>query len=500
MIKWPRKGLVVPLLMGLMAFLILGMAGIGWADTAEPKNESGLEETFDGFGDGIEDGFDDEFEGGDPFESIDTSDVSEELVEVEDNPLRIGGFVRFETEYAYNKSSQNVSKVKPLIFIETDYEFNKSVKLKISGQVYYDLSYNIEGRDEYKETNLDDEKQNIELKDLYFDSKLGEVYSIRIGRQIIAWGDSDYAKITDVVNPRDMTQIGLIDLEDARLQVTSIRLSADFESWSINAVTIHEHPGAKLSGQGSDFDYFTLFRSPGISIKEKDTSDFGFSETSWALKVSHRFNGGDISFIVANTFDDQPYLRYDGLESSIMQFTPEYDKFYTYGISSSIAKGSNLFKIEGAYLQDKQLMRNDFLTQISSGLPVAQVQTHVEKNQISALLGIENTQFSSLRLNLETQLIHTLNHNSYISGDENEVRVYFQATKQFMNDALEFDLFWVFMNPGQGNILRLSSTYDIIDGFSIQGGIIFYEANDSSSNLYSYREMDRLYLRLKYSF
>ncbi len=496
MVKFSRKGIVAPLLLLWVVLLMLSLAGIGWADTAEPKNESGLEEALDGFEDG--------FEGGDPFDSpfdlIDTSDVSEEFVKVEDNPLRIGGFVRLETEYAYNKSSQNVSKVKPLIFIETDYEVNKTTKLKISGQAYYDISYDIEGKDEFKGSNLDDEKQNIELKDLYFDSKLGEVYSIRIGRQIIAWGDSDYAKITDVVNPRDMTQIGLIDLEDARLQVTSVRFSANFESWSINAVTIHEHPGAKLSGQGSDFDYFTLFRSPGISIKEKDTPDFGFSETSWALKVSNSFNGGDISFIVASTFDDQPYLRYDGFENSIMQFTPKYDKFYTYGISSSMAKGSNLFKIETAFLQDKKLIRNDFLTQISSGLPASQVQTHVEKNQISTLLGIENTQFSTLRLNLETQWIHTLNHNSNISSEENEYRVYFQATKQLMNDALELDLFWVFMNPGQGNILRLSSTYDIFDGFSIQGGLIFYEANDSSSSLYSYREMDRLFLRFKYSF
>ncbi|MCK5312335.1 MAG: hypothetical protein KAJ62_09500 [Desulfobacteraceae bacterium] len=98
------------------------------------------------------------------------------------------------------------------------------------------------------------------------------------------------------------------------------------------------------------------------------------------------------------------------------------------------------------------------------------------------------------------QVTHILDWENYLNNKENEYRTYLQATYSMMNEALELELLWVNINPGHGNILRLSSKYDLLDGLSIEGGIIFYQSQNTSSAIYSYNEQDRLFLRIKYSF
>jgi len=464
--------------------------GTSIAETKTTKTDIIAEEILEGF----EEGFEDD----DPFSTIDVDLSGQKSVLSDDTPFRIGGFVKLEAEYGFNKKDENLSKLQPVLFIESQYKLNENYRVKLSGQAFYDAAYDIEAKD--RQSNLDDESCDVELKDFYLEGKLGTVFSIRLGRQVIAWGDSDYAKITDVVNPRDLTQPGLIDLEDARIPVTSFRVSGIFDTWVFDAVTIHEHPGSKISGKGSDFDYFIRLRNSGVSINEKQTPDFGLEETGVALKVTHAFNGGDVSFVAANVYDDQPYLSYKGLNNGIMQFSPEYDRVSTYGISSSLAKGSGLFKLETAFRQDKIIMTNDFSTQISSGLSPSSVRTTSTENQVLALAGAEYTGFTDLRLSFEAQVTHTIDHKSNMVVDENEVVTYFQATKDLFNQTLELDLFWVHLNPGNGNILRLSFTYDLLDAVSFQAGIVFYESDKKTSDLHSYKDQDKVFVRVKYSF
>ncbi|NOX33618.1 MAG: DUF1302 domain-containing protein [Deltaproteobacteria bacterium] len=483
-----------PWLFGLVFFLwfALAQAWPGLAVSAGADNQLITEDDPKGFEDGFEDN--------DPFEEIDIDALTKENVQNQDGKFLVGGFIEIESEYAFHKNDEKLSGLKPLLFIETEYKINENYKVKASGQAFYDMSYDIEAKDNNKGSNLDDEKKAFGLKDFYLDGKMGDIFSVRIGRQIIAWGDSDYARITDVVNPRDLTSPGLTDLEDARLPVAAFRLSAFFNAWSFDFVTVHEHPGSKISGKGSDFDYYTLLRSPVILINDKHTPDSGIKNTSFAFKATHAFNGGDISFVAADTFDDKPFLSYDGPANGIMVFTPEYGRIITYGVSASLAKGSGLFKFETAFTRDKKIMRNDVLANISSGLDNSLIKTTSSKNQVSSLAGVEYTGFTDLRLSFEAQLIHTLNHRAFLSVDENEYLTYFKATKDLLNETLELALFWVFMNPGQGNILRLSGTLDIFDALSVGAGMVFYDAADLSSDLHPYKDRDRVFIRVKYSF
>ncbi|MCD4743287.1 MAG: hypothetical protein K8R67_12510 [Desulfobacteraceae bacterium] len=447
---------------------------------------------------------DSEFEESDSFPEID-SDIDLAVDEEEETSnllpgLTLGGFFKFETEYGYNRDHKELSKVKTTLFLESDYKINDQWKIKGSANAFYDFAYFIESKDDFLKKTLNDNEYDISLKELYIDGKLSNQYSLKLGRQVVVFGESDYARILDVINPRDLTQPGLISVEDARMPVSIIRLSAGFDKWTFDMTSIHEHPGSLIFGTGSDFDYYASIRSPGIKILDENRPENGFRSPGFAAKATKSFNGGDISFVAANTYDDQPYLTLNAVSPSGITLRPEYDKYKTFGISGNTTKGSSLFKFETAFQQNIKLMRNDIFKQIYSGVPMTEVKTTKEADKLAFLAGFEYTGISNLRLNFEAQATRILDWENYLSSEENEYRTYLQATYYMMNDTLELDLLWVNINPGHGNILRLSSKYDLLDGLSIEGGIIFYQSQHTSSAIYSYNGQDRFFLRIKYSF
>jgi hypothetical protein len=458
--------------------------------------------TQDSFEGKIEDSFEDGFEDIDPFASPDDAASKEDMTlpGTKYSDLYLGGYAELELEIGYEKPDEKLSKFKPVLFVETEYRINRNHKFRASGLAYYDAAYAMTAKDQPEGQSLDDEISDIELRDLTIDSTLSDIFSVKAGRQIIAWGDSNFAKITDVINPRDNTSPGLIELEDSRLPVASLRLSAQYGSLCLDGVSIHEHPGSKISGLGSDFDYYAPLRQPNIWIRDKDIPDAGFKETSFAFKATRSFNGGDISLVAANTFDDLPVLSYQGINTrGILVFTPEYERFSTMGISASMAKNSALFKVEAAFRKDRAVQRNDVLFQIAAGIPAGSIQTFDKKDQVEALTGLEYT-VSDLRILLEGKVLHTLDHESFLGLPEYEYRTYFQATYALLNETLALDLFWVYFNPGQGHILRLSCEYDIFDDVSVQLGMAFYSADTSDTVIYPYKDMDRIFFRFKFFF
>lgn len=438
----------------------------------------------------------------DPFS--DTDDLNTvaagETGAAKEEKLVIGGFIKFDSTFAWEKSEEKLSRLESILNLESEFKPNDETKIKISGQAGYDASYDLMSKDRYTGQNQDDKAAYTELRDLYLDSRLMPNLSVRLGRQIIAWGETDYARIIDVINPRDLTRPGLIDLEDARLPVTAARLTYTNGPWNLEGVSIHEFYGSRISGTGADFDYFLTVRNPQVFIHDKDIPGFSFDDPGFALKVNYAFNGGDLALMAGQTYDDQPYLDYQGMDNGLLRFTPEYDQFSLIGMTASVTKGSALFKFETRYAEDKRIMRSDIITQIGSGIPQDQVKTSETADQLTALAGFEYTGFSDLRLTFETAVTHTLDYQSVMATDENEIAIYFQATQDLFHETVELDLLWVNLQPGNGNIVRVSGGWDIVDNVNIQTGIVFYTSDSQSSPLDPYQDRDRVFFRLKYSF
>lgn len=463
------------------------------------KNEcyaAEFEEDMEGFGE-------DELSS-DNFPDIDFEISDDEKVAAPSN-FSPGGFIKQVVEYGFNRDDRKLSKFKSVFNADIKYKINPNWSSAISVYSYYDSAYKIDNRDKYDDKTLEDNESEISLRELFIYGKLSEHLTMKVGRQILAWGESDFSRITDIINPRDMKQPGLTNLEDARLPTAAVRFSYESAVFLAECVTIHEHPGNSISRYGSDFDYYASLRKPFIIIKDEKQPASSLENTGFALRFTRFFNGADISFYASDSYDHLPVLtansiEFSGQELQSITMTPEYFKYKTLGFTGQKTKGSVLYKFESAFLNDKKIMRNDFLYKLIPGMSASELDTIETKDQLKLLLGIEYTGISDLRTSLEIENTHTLDYKNHIVTDENEKKLYFQSTYNLLNDTLEMDLLWVYFNRGKGNILRLSTNYDIIDNLNFEAGIIFYDADSDESDLYPYKEQDRIFSRIKYNF
>jgi hypothetical protein len=131
-----------------------------------------------------------------------------------------------------------------LVLLEVDHdlkELTKSLdilwplkKLKIRtkyhlvGRFMYDALYNV-GSDGFKavrdndKENIDNFKQSYDLWEFYVDLRRGPAF-FRIGKQNLAWGETDIFRLLDGINPLDNTFGGPFeDLDDRRIPLWMLR-------------------------------------------------------------------------------------------------------------------------------------------------------------------------------------------------------------------------------------------------------------------------------------
>jgi len=106
-------------------------------------------------------------------------------------------------------------------------------KYHLVGRFMYEAVYNVgpepfqDVRERDKE-NIDNFKQAYDLWEAYVDLSRGPLF-FRIGRQSLAWGETDVFRLLDGVNPLDNTFGGVFeDLDDRRIPLWMLRGSYNF--------------------------------------------------------------------------------------------------------------------------------------------------------------------------------------------------------------------------------------------------------------------------------
>ncbi len=107
-------------------------------------------------------------------------------------------------------------------------KFKIRSKYHLVGRFMYEAVYNV-GSDRIKavrdndKVNIDNFKQSYELWEAYIDFARGPAF-IRIGRQNLAWGETDIFRLLDNINPLDNTFGGPFeDLDDRRIPLWMLR-------------------------------------------------------------------------------------------------------------------------------------------------------------------------------------------------------------------------------------------------------------------------------------
>ncbi|MCP4695895.1 MAG: hypothetical protein GY862_03450 [Gammaproteobacteria bacterium] len=311
----------------------------------------------------------------------------------------------------------------------------------------------------------------------YLQGSLAKHLDLKIGRQIVVWGKSDNLRVSDVLNPLDGRERGMVDIEDLRRPLFMSKLDYYHGNWNVSALAIHEIRFNKTPVYGSDYYPFARPQPP------EAVPDSGGANTEYALALNGIFSGWDLALYRARFFDDQPYRA--TLPGGAGEL--RHSRLTMTGLAANIAMGNWLFKGEAARFDD-----------------VRYTELPGEANKRSDfLLGVEYTGFHDTALSLEAVNRHLHLSASNLADVNLKKRDEFQGAFRyqgdFMHSRLHLVLLAAVMGNGGGGFTRFTAAWDLADALTVTGGLIVYRSGNTIP-FNAIGDNDRLFAELKYSF
>ncbi len=465
-------------------------------------------------------GFDEDEDSGfsDDSDSDELSSIQDEINDAEGRFLSFGGFFKEDIGYSYEheENQTDFSKIKSILNLSLALKFSNSWQMKGVWNSFYDYAYINFGRDKFTEETLDAYETESEIRDMYLDVSLSGWLKLQFGRQIIAWGESEIEQIVDLANPRDNRELGMVDIEDARIPVFATKFTLSFDTLEANLVAIHEIRSNKAPAAGSEFDPLAWLRNV-FDINEEEVPGSEYDNTEYLIRLFKSFNGGDVGLFWADVYQDSYHLDFESFDVStnLLSVTPRYKRIQSIGFSGNLARGPWLFRTEIAMKTGVAVARNqeDLSAQImqtvmSSGITgttfynreTRVITTWSEKQLLQCMLGFDYSGFENITFSVEGNLEVIKDHEDNLSSNENSGSLILHLKHTAMNDTLTTDLFWFHLTEDNGDLYRINLDYDLNDALTLSGGAVVYEASKEDAQVYPFRKNDRLFSALKYSF
>ena len=395
--------------------------------------------------------------------------------------------VRSTYNYAHEKPEANetdwrgLSSLRAEMMLEIDTKLGKNWSARISGSAAYDAAYDINGRDSYTDDVQDNYISEVELLEMYVQGSLLRYLDVKAGRQIVVWGNLDNIRVTDILNPLNLREIGATDIEDRRLPVTMLKIDAYISNWTLSGLAIPEIRFNKNPEYGSDFYPADL---PPV---REDTPESGFEHMEYALSASGVFSGWDVAFYWADVYSDAPHLkRLPGL----FQVELAHAHLNLYGAAFDVALGNWLLKAEVAYITGLKYFNTADET--------------YSRTDVGA--GIEFSGFSKTILGLEVVQRHIHDYEDVLENEpDNLEKISTQSaamlTKTWLNETLSLTILASAFGTDfkKGSLQRYELAYDISDGLLVKGGLVAYQSG-ATTGFNNIGDNDRLFLEFKYSF
>lgn len=426
----------------------------------------------------------------DPTEGFDEEENSSIDEERLSNGFIEGLSGEIKQQFAYALKSKNPQRdtafnaLRTTLFLDYEHKFENGWKLKTNGRAFYDWAYRqSNGYTAQERDALEDE---VELFDAYIEGSITDKLDFRIGRQVVVWGRSDTIRITDILNPLDNRQPGMVDIEDLRLPVAMAKFDYYIGKWRITPIAILEQRFTKDPPFGSPFYPSTI---PLPDEKHYD-------DVTYALSVGAEFSGWDINFYGAHIYDDTKFIQDPfGLNALL-----KHEKIDMFGTALNILSGSWLFKSEWAYFDklrytmaaDKKLSRLDGLVGIE--------YNGIADTMISYDFSLRHFTRYDERLSIDHVDLPSGTRIELLPVEKDTWQHALRITSDFLNATLHANyLISLYGKSGdEGGYQRLWAVYDIDDRFKADAGILDFIGGSKLFDLF--KKERTVFVDLSYSF
>ena len=364
----------------------------------------------------------------------------------------------------------------------------------------------------------DDGTYALKLREAYIDWK-GEMLALRVGRQIVSWGKADDIQITDVLNPRDETNVVASDYNESKLGIDAVRLSLLTEKTQVDAYWIPFFTPSILPHAKGNPLHTQVFPEEidGIEISYPEKYDDyklpekRLSKSELALRASAYTSIADLSLYGFYGWDDIPLTKYnpnivfdDGEDmpatSYSIDVTGEYKRMYMIGADAAIPAGDFVFRLEGAFFPKRH-----FQTDANSQLFKYSSETGPEslkKNQALGLAGLDWTPSGGWTITAQYVADRVFDYDSDLERKKFEHQATLSIEKSILNETLTImasgalDL-WDFSTASE-----LELAYKLTDAITLSLiGDLYLEGPDGKEGLFGeYRDYSSVTFKGKMAF
>lgn len=430
-------------------------------------------------------------------------------------------FLKHDAEYGAGRSTDygGIQRLRTRLNLQLDVDLPGDWKGRVAGFGFYDWAYFANGRRSYSDDVIDQYEWEVDFQEVWVLGSPFEDFDLKIGRQVVNWGRSDNLRVTDVLNPLDNREPGLVDIEDLRRPVAMVKGDWYIGRWSFSAIAIPEIRFDLNPPLGSDFATFTSSLGTAETfVVSEEIPDESFDNTEWAFAINGIFSGWDASFYFSRTWRDTPYLR------PVLTVTPgpvptvppsislegselRHSRLTLVGAGANYTIGSWLLKGEIAWIDGIHYTTSTPVDLVFfGGTGVVEVPTgNVQKSRLDAMGGVEYYGFSNTSVAVEVVSRHIFGFRDdmrALFGDqENRLETALRITRNFLNERLELSAVGIVLgNRAQdGSVVRLEARFDLRDALEVAGGVVFYQKGDPVPFDQIARN-DRLFFEVKYSF
>ncbi|WP_066311702.1 DUF1302 family protein [Aquimarina aggregata] len=403
----------------------------------------------------------------------------------------IGGFVELDHISYFKNTEEYDTKVNSrnqgILQLELDGSVNDKYHFFTGIEVRNDIS--------------DADRERVFIDEAYIDIYM-KTMDVRIGKQIINWGEADGINPTNNINPIDFSDI--IDTDDERIGVYSISSKYYIDDITIQGVFIPVFQSSKIPSTNSRWfvDFPTTVALPTGEIipaqfvlQETQEPQKDIESAQFALKVSTTIKGWDFSVSYFNGYDDLPsfnrQLSQDQNGLTNVLITPEIERLQVFGADFSTALGSFGLRGEAAY----------FRTEDQDG-----TNPFIDDSFYQYVIGLDRT-FTDIigenNLFVIAQWVHQIIESGEDAPNTNLNNIFqesFVARAEYeINNDAKFIVQGIHDIKVDNTYVQSELRYNLSSGVNLSVIGDFFGGKDNTF-FGNYQDNNRIQARLKYSF
>ncbi|MCO4745195.1 MAG: hypothetical protein KC912_10440 [Proteobacteria bacterium] len=453
--------------------------------------------------------------------------TSEEPTTKKGGEWAVTGFARSDQAlWVQRLDTQPLARARQSIDLSLEYKSDR-VRTVLGGHAEADLAYR-HLRDEYDEATLDTYESQVVLREAYVATMLGKT-ELAFGRQIAAWGEGDVISYVDVVNPRDLRDPGMADLDDLRLPVLSTRATMFLGYHRIEAMIVHEaHFGFRTPPNGPYSSFPAVFSfsggAPGqfgafLAQSELDYRHeqraFDVANQQYLLRWSYRGPGFDFAIYAASVLEQRGvvdgYVAKYGTELVVsepedvsganlraptgLDIILDHRRYEMLAMSGAVPLGAALFKWE----LHQDFGRNYNIGNTAVAYPVIDT---TQMNVTGGMIGLAVSGLPGTDLFAEVGKDFMWDTRTDLLFPEAPASYALRSHSRMMRDDLTIDLALTAFGwtADLGWMGRAEAGYNLGQGVNVSAGAITYQSGKTLGLFSGLDKHSQGYLRLRYDF